>query len=121
MDKSQPPSVFQLEGGLIWMKKMYFMICVHQLPKENNSWQYDTSFDFDVTKNKWHKTMGIPTSVTGKPTKLKFARTSNRVLELDGYSPIQPGSKARRTREDQQLELTMAEKNAVVDENDDWV
>lgn len=121
MDKSQQPSVFQLEGGLIWMKKMYFMICVHQLPKENNSWQYDTSFDFDVTKNKWHKTMGIPTSVTGKPIKLKFARTSNRVLELDGYSPIQPGSKARRTREDQQLELTMAEKNAVVDENDDWV
>lgn len=129
MDKSLPPSVFQLEGGLIWMKKMYFMVCIHQPPKEGygtdgkSLWQTDTSFEFDVTKNKWHKTMGIPTSVTGSPVKLQFVRTSSRVVELDGSSPLGSSSKARRTREDQQKQLTL-EINATpaaVDTNDDWI
>lgn len=122
-DKTKPPSAFHLEGGAIWSKKMYFMCCVHQQPKDPQSWHSDTSFEFHVTKNKWHKTMGIPTSVTGRPVILEFSRTSNRVLDK-GVSPLDPQSKARRTREDKQLELKIQEEEskAVTDNTfDDWL
>lgn len=121
VDSSVKPNVFQLEGGLIWNKKMYSMVCIHQPLKHDIT---DCTLHFDVTKNKWHKTMGIPTSVTGNPIEMKVNRSNNRLLDLDGNTPLTPGAKGVRTRSDNRqlkMEMENAEAEAGGASNNDWV
>lgn len=76
------PSPLEVEGGSIWSKKMYEIVCIH-VPYTND-WK-DTTVEFYVQKVKNHKLIGVPTK--DKPIVLKFDRRSQRYYE-DNYCPL---------------------------------
>lgn len=122
MDESTPPSWFQLEGGSIWSKKMYSMICFHQRRTGiDGNFLKEGLIEVHITKNKWWKILGVPTTVASGPILLKFNKACSRMLNADGTSPISSGSKAVRTKEDKQLEMEIMLKQAADDnQNNDW-
>lgn len=77
------PSMFDMEGGSAWAKKMYEIICIH---RSNDAFD-NTSTEVHVQKIKVHKTTGIPT-LRESPIKLNYNRRSNRYENLDGTDPL---------------------------------
>lgn len=77
--KYKTPSAFDLEGGSIWSKKMYEMICLDMADSE--SWS-DTKVEVHIQKVKSHKLVGIPTD-RNNPVILSFDRRTGRYSETD--------------------------------------
>jgi twinkle protein len=91
------PSMFDMEGGGAWSKKMYEIMCVHKTTDEI----HDTSVEVHVQKIKFQKTTGFPTP-RALPAKLIFNRSSNRFEDPDGYDPLYEALNDKL----EQLELT---------------
>lgn len=78
------PSVYEIEGGSSWSKKMYEIICIHRSSDDFE----DTTTDVHIQKIKIHKTTGFPTP-KDSPARLNFNRRSNRYEDIDGESPLE--------------------------------
>ena len=77
------PSMFDIEMGSVWAKKMYEIMCLH---KPSDEFQ-DTSVELHVQKIKHHKTTGVPTPRSA-PAIAAFNRRSNRFEDSDGFDPL---------------------------------
>jgi len=77
--KYKTPSAFEIEGGSIWSKKMYDIICLDKADSE--SWS-DTKVEVHVQKVKSHKLVGIPTD-RNNPVILNFNRRTGRYSETN--------------------------------------
>lgn len=73
----EAPSPFNMIGGQIWFNKVFSILCVHKMNRQDIS---DTKAEIHVQKNKEHKISGIPT-YPGPPVIMDFYRRSNRLLE----------------------------------------
>ncbi len=76
-DKLDVPSPFQMIGGQIWFNKVYAILCIHKINREDSS---DTKTGIHIQKIKEHKLAGLPTAIAN-PVVLDFKRRSGRLLE----------------------------------------
>lgn len=82
------PSMFDIEGGGAWSKKMYEILCFH---RSSDDFQ-NTDVEVHVQKVKHHKTTGVPTP-RESPVLLTFNRRSNRFEDKDGFDPLEDALK----------------------------
>lgn len=78
------PSMFDVEGGGAWSKKMYEIVCIHRSTDDFN----DTTTEVHIQKVKVQKTTGVPTP-RSLPAKINYNRKSNRYEDIDGESPLE--------------------------------
>jgi len=82
------PSMFDVEGGAAWSKKLYEILCVHRTTDDPQ----DTTTEVHVQKVKFQKITGLPTP-RSMPAKLNFQRHSNRFTDPDGHDPLEQAKK----------------------------
>lgn len=87
------PSMFDVEGGASWSKKLYEIICVHRSSDEPQ----DTTTEVHIQKVKFQKITGFPTP-RSMPAKLTFQRNSNRFTDPDGHDPLEQAKKDKETQ-----------------------
>ena len=73
----EAPGAFSMIGGQIWFNKVFAILCVHRINREDPS---DTRVGIHVQKIKEHKLAGIPTG-QNEPVILSYKRRSGRFYE----------------------------------------
>ena len=77
------PSMFDIEGGGAWSKKMYEIMCFHRASDEFGNF----SVEVHIQKIKHHKITGVPTP-RDSPVILYYNPRSNRFEDKEEFDPL---------------------------------